>query len=628
MRFFLWCWLIFLSLDSSSAFEISSPVNSRMLISQDVRIAQSADQQKSPLNLEYAPNRHQSINLGYTNNYVWIKTVITNSYSQKQNLIYYLDTSLAGTVELFEKKGDELISIGLSGSAIAYNKRTVPATVAAFAIELTPNSTHEFYLKRKGRHRLDGRAFIVDSKTFQKLETDKKLIVVFYTGAFLAMLLYNLFIAFFTKSKSYLIYSCFIFFMGGVVLIISGGLDYYFSNLASPSNYLLIFSSASIVFGIAFTRRYLSTDKYFPKFIPFQNGLMIVGAAHFFIYPFLGPQYASNLGHSIDLTILVGIIFMFGQGIVSLRKKVLFAKFYVLSWGILLTSALCWFAMTYKILPQHYFTKYALLWGNLLEMLILSLGLAFRIVVLDQQKKDALAQAREKEKFHMLLRVVMHDIANPLTIITGYASRLLNKLAKNPGSDIKLKVHAEKIVFAAEMIENIIHSIKQQEVKDEQQMAKQWNSVSLQDVISKSTTILETKLDEKELTLDVFSDDFKVMADETLLLNNVITNILTNAIKFSHRKGKIEISAFNENEWVKLEIRDFGVGISQDKINEFQMLGSIHSSLGTEGEAGTGNGIVLVKNYIELFGGRVLIENFGGGTLVSLYLRNANSDNK
>ena len=113
------------------------------------------------------------------------------------------------------------------------------------------------------------------------------------------------------------------------------------------------------------------------------------------------------------------------------------------------------------------------------------------------------------------------------------------------------------------------------------------------------------------------------MADETLLLNNVITNILTNAIKFSHRKGKIEISAFVEGDWVKLEIRDFGVGISQDKINEFQMLGSIHSSPGTEGEAGTGNGIILVKNYIELFGGRMLIENFGGGTLVSLYLKNA-----
>ncbi len=53
------------------------------------------------------------------------------------------------------------------------------------------------------------------------------------------------------------------------------------------------------------------------------------------------------------------------------------------------------------------------------------------------------------------------------------------------------------------------------------------------------------------------------------------------------------------------------------------MLGSIQSSPGTEGEAGTGNGIILVKNYIELFGGRMLIENFGGGTLVSLYLKNA-----
>ncbi len=623
MRIFLWCLLVFFSMSSSFAFELNSPVSSRILVSSDLQISQSPNKTESPFNLDFKENKFESINLGYTNDYIWIKAKLVNSTSEAQRLIFYLDTSLAGRVELFEKVSDDLVSLGVSGSTIAYNDRSVPATVAAFSIELSPNTTHEFYLKRKGRHRLDGRAFIVDPDTFQKLEMDKKLILVFYTGAFLAMLLYNLFVAFFTKSKSYYIYAGFIFFMGGVVHIISGGLDFYFSNLASPSNYLLIFSSGSIVFGIAFTRRYLSTDKYFPKFIPFQNGLMIIGAAHFFIYPFLGPESAANLGHSIDLTILVGVIFMFGQGIVSLRKNVLFAKFYVLSWGILLTSALCWFAMTYKVLPQHYFTKYALLWGNLLEMLILSLGLAFRIVVLDQQKKDALAQAREKEKFRMLLRVVMHDIANPLTIISGYASRLFKKLAKDPKSDIKLKVHAEKIVFAAEMIENIIHSIKQQEVKDDKELAKQWNSVSLRKIILKSTAILETKLDEKELTLDVFSDDFKVMADETLLLNNVITNILTNAIKFSHRKGKIEISAFVEGDWVKLEIRDFGVGISQDKINEFQMLGSIQSSPGTEGEAGTGNGIILVKNYIELFGGRMLIENFGGGTLVSLYLKNA-----
>ncbi|NRA47188.1 MAG: ATP-binding protein [Oligoflexales bacterium] len=120
-----------------------------------------------------------------------------------------------------------------------------------------------------------------------------------------------------------------------------------------------------------------------------------------------------------------------------------------------------------------------------------------------------------------------------------------------------------------------------------------------------------------------------VLADRVTLGNQVINNILSNAVKFSYPEGTITIKCENSgSEEVVLSIMDQGIGMPDSLKEKLFSLGEQTSRNGTAGERGTGFGMPLVKTFVDYYGGRVEIktsEKIGKsnehGTTFFLYLK-------
>jgi signal transduction histidine kinase len=100
-----------------------------------------------------------------------------------------------------------------------------------------------------------------------------------------------------------------------------------------------------------------------------------------------------------------------------------------------------------------------------------------------------------------------------------------------------------------------------------------------------------------------------VLAEEESLSNSVINNLIGNAIKFSHAGQTIEVSARLDGDYVELKIRDFGVGIPDEKLSTLFTKRGSPSSKGTRGEKGSGYGLPIAKAYLDQYGAEIRVES-------------------
>jgi signal transduction histidine kinase len=138
-------------------------------------------------------------------------------------------------------------------------------------------------------------------------------------------------------------------------------------------------------------------------------------------------------------------------------------------------------------------------------------------------------------------------------------------------------------------------------------------SAPLIDVINKSIESLSDNLNQKnqEIQLQVPENIF-VKADLTML-ESIIRNLVSNAIKFSFPGGIILISAKTLHEnFVETSIKDDGLGMSAALIKKLFQIGGKTGRNGTDGEPSSGLGLQLCKEFVEKNGGRIRVESIEG----------------
>ncbi|MDP2365320.1 MAG: HAMP domain-containing sensor histidine kinase, partial [Ignavibacteria bacterium] len=115
-----------------------------------------------------------------------------------------------------------------------------------------------------------------------------------------------------------------------------------------------------------------------------------------------------------------------------------------------------------------------------------------------------------------------------------------------------------------------------------------------------------------------------LLADANML-QSILQNLLANAIKFTKPAGQIQVLAEQqEDEMIKIFVKDTGVGISKDNLLKIFHTDSTATTLGTENEKGTGLGLLLCKEMIERHGGKISVESEPGkGTTFSFTLPKA-----
>ncbi len=108
--------------------------------------------------------------------------------------------------------------------------------------------------------------------------------------------------------------------------------------------------------------------------------------------------------------------------------------------------------------------------------------------------------------------------------------------------------------------------------------------------------------------LNQVAPDCFAYADENHL-RIVLRNLLGNAVKFTSEGGTISVNSVEESNFVKISVTDTGVGMAEEKIQHLFLAENNNTQLGTNGEIGTGLGLLLCKEFVEKNGGNIWVES-------------------
>jgi len=236
-----------------------------------------------------------------------------------------------------------------------------------------------------------------------------------------------------------------------------------------------------------------------------------------------------------------------------------------------------------------------------------------------EKKKDQLEVSNAtKNKF---FRIIAHDLRNPISTLVGSTGYILTDYDDFDKEKTKhFIVDLNKLSLTTyNLLENLLDWSTSQmgEIKFEP------TNLDLIGVVNENIDLVNSKINEKHIELDVtLPENLTVYADENMV-NTVVRNLLTNAVKFTQDHGHIKIFAKVDEKTCSLSISDDGVGISKENLEKLFRIEKHVTTPGTHNEKGSGLGLILCKEFIERNGGTISVEsepNKGSTFIITLKL--------
>jgi len=235
-----------------------------------------------------------------------------------------------------------------------------------------------------------------------------------------------------------------------------------------------------------------------------------------------------------------------------------------------------------------------------------------RTVELENLNRELKALNMSKDKF---LSVISHDLRNPLTSLLISAEQLAGNAEKLKPEQIKM--FSDIIYRTSTKILGQLNDLVEWAKNQREKPAFNKQKLHLKQSINEALELLRTNALQKEIMLENnIEEDIYVHAD-SLMFRSILQNLVTNAIKFTPYGGDaIRVTAQPADDaFVEICIRDYGIGMSQKTKDMLLGENEKTSAPGTDKEAGTGLGLLLVKDFVTLHGGTVQIESeLGAGT--------------
>lgn len=246
---------------------------------------------------------------------------------------------------------------------------------------------------------------------------------------------------------------------------------------------------------------------------------------------------------------------------------------------------------------------------------------------LAKAKEIAEHSVRVKERF---VANISHEIRTPMNAILGLSKILLKN---NP--DLKQKEYLGAIKTSADILIVIINDILDLSKAHSGKMTFEEADFNISHLLSSVTELLQSKVDEKNLKLvNCFDENIpEILMGDAVRLNQIIFNLVGNAIKFTE-KGEIRlitdlVSLDNKTVTLKFSVKDTGIGIPEDRLSNIFEGFSQGSTEITRKYGGTGLGLNIVKELVELQGGIVSVESqIGKGSVFSFILNFKKNNNK
>lgn len=227
--------------------------------------------------------------------------------------------------------------------------------------------------------------------------------------------------------------------------------------------------------------------------------------------------------------------------------------------------------------------------------------------VLIQQKEQLQELNSTKDKF---FSIIAHDLRSPFQSLLGFSEMLLEDLNKTDKAE--QKSYAQAIYNSSSniyyLVENLLTWSRSQTNKIKIAPAE----INILSIIESTILLLQPNFTQKSISVEKKYKSGKNGYADKNMIEMVIRNLISNAIKFTPESGNICISLTNNNNELQIEISDNGIGISIEEQKKLFRLDSNYSREGTNGERGTGLGLIICKEFIEKNDGKIWVESKPG----------------
>lgn len=218
-----------------------------------------------------------------------------------------------------------------------------------------------------------------------------------------------------------------------------------------------------------------------------------------------------------------------------------------------------------------------------------------------------------------LLVDVAHELRTPLTVIQGNLEGMIDGVVAKDSRQL------ESLLEETKQLNRLIKDLRELSLAEAGQLSLDKEPTELGQILTRAVNMLRPLADEKNIIIEVIAPQPLIANVDVQRLNQVIYNLLTNAIRYTPSRGKIVVALTEiveaDCKWRQITIQDTGQGISAEHLpyifNHFYRVDAARDRR----SGGSGIGLAIVKRLVELHGGKVTVESeVGSGSVFYVYL--------
>ncbi len=408
---------------------------------------------------KFSPGKKDVYNFGFIHSSLWCKfTVRMDSLSE-----WYLDVDNPSLeyVTFYYPTNQNTYDSLVSGIHTPFDSSGHARNKNMFVLSGHNGSEKTYYLKLSSRRPMQFPLRISSKKIFVTKSYHTDLLHGFYWGFMVLMALYNLFIWFSDRDKSFFYYVCYVICIAAFNGMITGSMDFFLPDYVWLFKYGDVITAMTGIFALLFCIHFLHTSERSPKlhrvlraFIPVY---MVVACLPFF-------------GLLSETAMILGIVSMVASIIVLLSAFAVFsggfkpAIYFIIGWSALILCIMIFILKDFGILSYTTFTANATLFGSAFEALLFSFALASKINSYKREKEIAHAQmlknALDNEKFVNRQNIILEQKVVERTSELNKTNNELTATLGNLRATQDQLVQSEKMASLGQLTAGIAHEIQ------------------------------------------------------------------------------------------------------------------------------------------------------------------------
>jgi PAS domain S-box-containing protein len=226
--------------------------------------------------------------------------------------------------------------------------------------------------------------------------------------------------------------------------------------------------------------------------------------------------------------------------------------------------------------------------------------------VTEQKEKEKSLQELNATK-DRLFSIIGHDLKNPLNSIVGF-TQLMNQNF-DTYSDEKLRKYVGIINQSATSLSALLDNLLLWSQAQRKKISIDPGEISFREITEKCFSLLQPEANKKNIHLINKLTNVHVGYADDQMMTTVVRNLLANAIKFTPQGGRIVVDGKCFSDKLILSIKDSGIGIEKEVAKKLFQPNIEYSTVGTDGEKGTGLGLIICKEFVEKNNGSIWVES-------------------